>query len=84
MLNTSRGPAAWGHRAQISRTLYKKHMQQALAKVENLEVQPGSVADLIWVEGEDGWKVGGVKLGTSVFSVCQTLSTVAYGCVLPS
>jgi tRNA U34 5-carboxymethylaminomethyl modifying enzyme MnmG/GidA len=44
-------------------------MQQALAKVENLEVQPGSVADLIWVEGEDGWKVGGVKLGTSVFSV---------------
>lgn len=64
MLNSSKGPAGWGHRAQISRTLYRKNMQDALAKTDNLELKAGSVSDLLWVQNLDGsWKVGGVRLG---------------------
>lgn len=68
LLNSSRGPAGWGHRAQISRTLYRKHMQEALAKVDNLTVQAGSVSNLLWAQGLDGsWKVEGVRLGKHSF-----------------
>lgn len=63
LLNGSRGPAGWGHRAQMSRTDYKRNMQEALSKVENLEVQAGSVSNLLWAQGPDGWKVEGVRLG---------------------
>lgn len=41
-------------------------MQDALAKVDNLEVKQGSVADLIWVQTEGSWKVEGVRLGQSL------------------
>lgn len=47
----------------MSRTDYKKNMQEALSKVENLEVQAGSVSNLLWAKGPDGWKVEGVRLG---------------------
>lgn len=47
LLNRSKGPAVWGHRAQIDRNLYKKHMQSELINTPNLEIRSASVDDLI-------------------------------------
>ena len=46
ILNRSRGPAVWGHRAQIDRNLYKKHLQAELISTPNLEINAASVDDL--------------------------------------
>lgn len=63
-------------------------MQQALAKVENLEVQPGSVADLIWIKDQEGWKVGGVKLSQypyiGLVADLRTFSAQAGSLTLPT
>lgn len=52
VLNVSKGPAVWGPRAQIDRTLYKRHMQDELLNYKregkgNLEVKQGKVADIV-------------------------------------
>lgn len=47
ILNRSKGPAVWGHRAQIDRNLYKKHLQKELTSTPNLELRQISVDDLI-------------------------------------
>lgn len=47
VLNRSKGPAVWGHRAQIDRNLYKKHMQSELKRQPNLDIHCASVDDLI-------------------------------------
>ncbi|GAA95148.1 uncharacterized protein L969DRAFT_64833 [Mixia osmundae IAM 14324] len=47
VLNRSKGPAVHGPRAQISRTLYKQHMQETLNAYSNLSLRAGSVDDLI-------------------------------------
>uniref|UniRef100_A0A6G1S5Y8 Protein MTO1, mitochondrial n=1 Tax=Aceria tosichella TaxID=561515 RepID=A0A6G1S5Y8_9ACAR len=47
MLNRSKGPAVWGHRAQIDRNLYKRHMQHELSSLANLELRECSIEDLI-------------------------------------
>lgn len=47
VLNRSKGPAVHGPRAQISRTLYKQHMQETLTAYSNLSLRAGSVDDLI-------------------------------------
>lgn len=47
VLNRSKGPAVWGHRAQIDRNLYKKHMQDELRQTPNLDIMTASVGDLI-------------------------------------
>lgn len=47
VLNNSKGPAVWGHRAQIDRNLYKSHMQRELKNMKNLDIKVGSVDDLI-------------------------------------
>lgn len=64
-----------GLRAQIDRTLYKKHMQALLTSYPNLEIRAASVHDLIWTPPESSYasssssspnvwaKVGGVRLG---------------------
>ncbi|KAK9480503.1 glucose inhibited division protein A-domain-containing protein [Lipomyces japonicus] len=54
MLNRSRGPAVWGPRAQIDRTLYKKHMQEAILLHPNLEVKEASVKDLVIEKSQHG------------------------------
>uniref|UniRef100_A0A5S6QTA2 Protein MTO1 homolog, mitochondrial n=1 Tax=Trichuris muris TaxID=70415 RepID=A0A5S6QTA2_TRIMR len=46
VLNRSHGPAVWGHRAQIDRKLYKKHMQQELLGTQNLSIEEALVEDL--------------------------------------
>lgn len=47
ILNRSKGPAVWGHRAQIDRNLYKGHMQHELGETKNLDIKECSVEDLI-------------------------------------
>ncbi|SCU86415.1 LAMI_0D01970g1_1 [Lachancea mirantina] len=47
MLNKSRGPAVWGPRAQIDRTIYMTEMQKMLKSYPNLSLKQGKVKDLI-------------------------------------
>ncbi len=47
MLNSSRGAAVRGPRAQTDRSLYKKAIQNIVKKQKNLEVFEGSVEDLM-------------------------------------
>lgn len=47
VLNSSRGPAVWGPRAQIDRKIYLKEMQQELKNYENLNLLEGQVKDII-------------------------------------
>ncbi|KAJ5701460.1 hypothetical protein N7488_009008 [Penicillium malachiteum] len=68
MLNRSKGPAVWGPRAQIDRTLYNKYMTEELVGTENLSIVEGKVADIVVskegienVPGSQG-KIVGVRL----------------------
>ncbi|KAG9509136.1 Protein MTO1-like, mitochondrial, partial [Fragariocoptes setiger] len=47
ILNQSKGPAVWGHRAQIDRNSYKKHMQSEMLNTPNLTIKICPVDDLI-------------------------------------
>lgn len=47
VLNKCKGPAVWGLRAQIDRTLYKKHLQAELFNMPGLHIYECSVEDLI-------------------------------------
>ncbi|KAI9826234.1 MAG: hypothetical protein M1819_007401 [Sarea resinae] len=69
VLNRKKGPAVWGPRAQIDRSLYKKYMREELVGYRNLTVVEGSVADIVVQkdhsndEGRLG-RITGVKLET--------------------
>ena len=54
VLNSSKGAAVQGPRAQMDRDIYKQNMQQQLMSQENanLEVYEGSVHDLMIEQGE--------------------------------
>ncbi|SVD95125.1 uncharacterized protein METZ01_LOCUS447979, partial [marine metagenome] len=47
MLNSSRGPAVRGPRAQADRKLYKKSIQKTLFNQKNLTIIEGTIEDLI-------------------------------------
>ena len=55
MLNRSKGPAVWGPRAQIDRSLYRQAMQAELSGYPNLTIIEDGAEDLIL---EDGVLVG--------------------------
>ncbi|KAL2355740.1 glucose inhibited division protein A-domain-containing protein [Cryomyces antarcticus] len=67
VLNRKKGPAVWGPRAQIDRSLYKRYMREELVGYPNLSILEGSVADIVLqreghqVEGRHG-KIAGVRL----------------------
>ncbi|KFY36253.1 hypothetical protein V494_05181 [Pseudogymnoascus sp. VKM F-4513 (FW-928)] len=66
VLNRKKGPAVWGPRAQIDRSLYQKHMLDELQGYPNLSIVPGSVADIIvskeTQDGQSSSKITGVRL----------------------
>ncbi|KAI9718948.1 MAG: hypothetical protein M1812_003833 [Candelaria pacifica] len=69
VLNKKKGPAVWGPRAQIDRTLYKRYMQEELTGYPNLSILLGSVADIVvqregYERLEGHGKITGVKLET--------------------
>lgn len=77
LLNRRKGPAVQGPRAQADRKLYRQAMQSELARIENLTVLEGEVADLTVGTGDavtgvllaDGTalKAGAVVLTTGTF-----------------
>ena len=73
MLNSSRGAAVRGPRAQTDRVLYKKAINLLIKKQKNLEIIEGSVEDLFVSNN----KVGGVILGDNekIFSKSVVLTT---------
>lgn len=78
VLNQSRGAAVWGHRAQIDRNLYKKHLQQELQETKNLEIKETSVEDLIIEEDPDkGIICRGIidHEGNSIYSNSTVITT---------
>jgi tRNA uridine 5-carboxymethylaminomethyl modification enzyme len=79
VLNTNKGPAVWGPRAQIDRALYKMYMKEEMLAYPNLEVKEGKVADIL--VGKDGMqelgtygRITGVKLESG--EVIHTKSVV--------
>ncbi len=72
-LNTSKGHAVRGTRAQCDRTLYRQEMQKTLWRTPNLEIKLGHVID-IWVEEKNGKrKVKGVKIDLGVVFLSKTV-----------
>ncbi|XP_050720965.1 protein MTO1 homolog, mitochondrial-like [Eriocheir sinensis] len=61
VLNRRKGPAVWGLRAQIDRSLYKEHLQRELFSTPNLTITEGAVEDLWVVEGGGGGDGGGSR-----------------------
>lgn len=59
ILNSSKGPAVWGPRAQADRKLYKIAMQQIILNYDNLKVIEAEVEDIIIKNN----KVEGVVFG---------------------
>ncbi|PSK56623.1 Mitochondrial translation optimization protein 1 [Elsinoe australis] len=66
VLNSRKGPAVWGPRAQIDRELYKKHMREEITSYPGLNVLEGKVADIVvdresTADGAHG-RITGVRL----------------------
>lgn len=76
LLNRSKGPAVWGPRAQIDRTLYRREMQAEIgayanltmieAAVEDLVVENGRVCGVVTGSGRK-WHSGAVVVTTGTF-----------------
>ena len=66
VLNKKKGPAVWGPRAQIDRSLYKQHMREEMMNYPGLDVVKGKVADIVLQREELGdgktGKITGVRL----------------------
>lgn len=77
LLNKSKGPAVWGHRAQIDRSLYKNHIQNYLKQQQNLTIFCGSVEDLMLADVGTEKHCSGVLLedGTRIAGKCVVLTT---------
>ncbi|XP_072890100.1 protein MTO1 homolog, mitochondrial isoform X4 [Hemitrygon akajei] len=88
VLNRRKGPAVWGLRAQVDRDLYKRHIQEELARIPGLQIREGSVEDLLISEPDvtrpGKCLVRGVRLvsllyptadGTDILSPCVALAT---------
>ncbi|ELU39097.1 translation optimization protein [Rhizoctonia solani AG-1 IA] len=76
MLNRSKGPAVWGPRAQMDRTLYKRAVQSTLSRTPNLETRAASVHDLVLQPHSSAnpltqQSVAGVRLDTGEMIKCS-------------
>jgi tRNA uridine 5-carboxymethylaminomethyl modification enzyme len=71
MLNTSKGPAVWGPRAQADKDAYRDEIQRLLATRSNIEVIEGTVDDLLIEDGE----IKGVMLDEPLHAKAVVLTT---------
>ena len=72
ILNSSKGPAVWGLRAQVDRNLYKKFMNIELSKYKSLDIIAGTINDLLISNN----KAVGVSLGSHrIYSDSIVLTT---------
>ncbi|XP_076626249.1 5-taurinomethyluridine-[tRNA] synthase subunit MTO1, mitochondrial isoform X2 [Colletes latitarsis] len=75
VLNKCKGPAVWGYRAQIDRSLYKRHLQEELFNTPGLQIWESSVEDLI-VQGDTSSCNGIIlKDGTKIHSEAVVITT---------
>lgn len=77
MLNSSKGPAVRGPRAQADRDLYKKYMSEALSEQKNLDILEAAVEGLLTSEFNNENQITGVKLadGTEITAKSVVLTT---------
>lgn len=77
MLNSSKGPAVRGPRAQADRELYKKYMLQALQEQSGLTLVEAAVEGLIVDESKEKPQVNGVVLsdGSKITAKAVVLTT---------
>ncbi|KAH0954568.1 hypothetical protein HN011_002339 [Eciton burchellii] len=75
LLNKRKGPAVWGLRAQIDRSLYKKHLQEELFNMPGLHIYESSVEDLILTENSSSCCGIILKDGTKIFSDAVVITT---------
>jgi len=71
MLNTSKGPAVWGPRAQADKDAYRDEVQRLIATRSNIEVIEAIVDDFIVEDGE----IKGVMLDEPMFANAVVLTT---------
>ena len=71
MLNTSKGPAVWGPRAQADKDAYRDEIQRLISTRSNIEVIESTVDDLIVEEGE----IKGVMLDEPLYASAVVLTT---------
>lgn len=69
MLNASKGPAVWAPRAQADKAAYQLEMKRRLELIDNLDIQQGTVEDIIL----DGDRISGVTTREGILYSCDTL-----------
>ena len=71
MLNTSKGPAVWGPRAQADKDAYRDEIQRLIATCSNIEIIEATVDDLL----VEGGEVIGVMLEEPLLAKAVVLTT---------
>ncbi len=71
MLNTSKGPAVWGPRAQADKDAYRDEIQRLIATRNNIEIIEETVDDLIVEDGA----IKGVMLEEPLLATAVVLTT---------
>ncbi len=69
MLNSSKGPAVWGPRAQADKYKYASEVQRLLATCPNLTIIPGEVVEILTSDKS----VRGVRLGDGAELTCRAV-----------
>ena len=72
VLNSKKGPAVWGPRAQIDREIYKREMKAEVLETPGLGVLEGKVADIVTIPEPNGLckKIVGVRLESGELIDC--------------
>jgi len=71
MLNTSKGPAVWGPRAQADKDAYRDEVQRLITTRQNIEIIEAIVDDLLVEDGE----IKGVMLDEPLYAKAVVLTT---------
>jgi len=81
MLNRSKGPAVWGPRAQIDRSLYRQAMQAEILNYPNLSVVADGIDDVIVREGTVEGVLGESGTAYTASAVVITTGTFLKGMI---